>query len=156
MTPPLPLVVHEPQTSWGRQLRARGTEWPVRLHETRSLDDLIAALRRAAFGLLLVDAGDRPLAALDHLAHAAPLLGGWLVLFVDAAEDPDRATLARALGATHVVARPVPPPEVAALLRRWVDLALDRRARAGWLADIDPAPDAWLTELVPALRSPSP
>ena len=149
---PIPLVVHEPRTYWARQLRGRTASWPVRLHETRDLDDLLTAIRHEPIGVLLIDSGEDPDVALDHLAAAAAYLDFWLVLFVDSTPHADRATLARAVGATHVVVRPVPPPEVATLLSRWVQLALNRRARAGWIGDTDPDPDAWITELVPALR----
>jgi hypothetical protein len=42
------------------------------------------------------------------------------------------AGLARELGATHVVSGFVPPPEVAALLARWIALAQRHIERDGW------------------------
>ncbi|GIW88450.1 MAG: hypothetical protein KatS3mg108_2774 [Isosphaeraceae bacterium] len=152
---PLPLIIHEPRTFWARQLRARSATWPVHCHETRSLDDLLSLLPNQPFGLLVIDSGNNPASALEHLAAASLHLKNWLILFIVSHDDPQLATLARTLGASHVVASPIPPPVVASLLHRWLKLSLTRRDRSGWVGQPNPSADAWLDELLPSPLQPT-
>ena len=46
--------------------------------------------------------------------------------------DAEVTSLARELGATHVLSGFVPPPQVAGLLTRWILLARRRIERDGW------------------------
>ena len=60
--------------------------------------------------------------------------------------------MARELGAVHVASGFVPPPFVASLLSRWIDLAQRHIERDGWSRASQPDPDvepwAWLDDLL--------
>jgi hypothetical protein len=152
----IPLIVHERRALWAAQLRPRVAGWPVRLLETRSAAELAGALRRSPRPLLVADLGGRPVAALDDLAQAVPAAPGALVLVLDPGRTPGVALVTRELGATHLLAGPVPPPVVVALLERWLALARRRLELCGWpgLGDVEDA-EPWEAALVPPATGPA-
>jgi DNA-binding NtrC family response regulator len=139
------LVVHERIGSWSRQLRPRLAAQPVRLIESRSATDLEQALRGAVCPLVLIDLGARPVLGLDDLDRAVRSAPDALALVLDAEARLGLASLARELGASHVISGPAPPPAVAALLSRWICLAQVRAKRSGWACSPPerPAPEPW-------------
>ena len=62
------------------------------------------------------------------------------------------ADLARELGATHVASGTVPPPFVAGLLARWIELAQHHIERDGWsrtsFPETESEPWAWLADFL--------
>jgi hypothetical protein len=136
----LPLAVHERLGRWARQLRPRVAGWPVRLVETRSAPELARALAGSACSLGLVDLGDRPLDGLDDLDFALRLAPDALVLVLDPSRCDEVASLARELGAAHVLSGVATPPAVVDLLARWLPLARRRAEAAGWVAAPEPDP----------------
>ncbi|MBX6314724.1 MAG: hypothetical protein IRY99_17685 [Isosphaeraceae bacterium] len=136
----IPLVIHERLGHWARQIRPRVATWPVRVIETRSASDLAAALARSACPLVVLDLADRIRAALDELDRALPAAPNALVLVLDPGAHATVGPLARELGATHVLAGRVPPPEVLHLLARWLPLARRRAEADGWAGEPEPEP----------------
>ena len=74
------------------------------------------------------------------------------VLVLDPEFHDEAAGLARELGATHVASGYVPPPFVASLLARWIELAQRSMDRDGWsrasLPDASTEPWAWLADFL--------
>ena len=139
----LPLIVHERIGVWSRHLRPRVAPWPVRLFETRPGDDIGPIASRSACPMVVVDLGGRlrnGLEAIDRAFTAAPY---GLILALDPAGLPEVSLLARELGASRVLSGPVVPPEVLAVLERWLPLAQDRAERDGWAEDRVPEPEPW-------------
>ncbi len=139
----LPLVVHERLATWARQLRPRVAGWPVHLVETRSAADLRAALAPGRGALVLIDLARGPARGLDDLARCGDATADALVLVLDPGAHPGVPTLARELGAAHVLTGPVNPPEVVGLLDRWCPLALRRAGRDGWGSLPEPVLEPW-------------
>jgi hypothetical protein len=54
------------------------------------------------------------------------------VLVLDPETDDGVADMARELGATHVISGFAPPPEVACLMDRWINMANRLADRVGW------------------------
>lgn len=146
----LPLVIHERLGVWARQLRPRLSSWPVRVVESRSIADLAAAVRLWAAPLVIIDVGKRPRAALEALEATLAAAPAALVLLIDPLCHTEMPLLARELGATHVLTRPVTPPIVSGLLAHWIPLALRRSESEGWSAQ-DGVDDVWN----PAVLRPS-
>jgi hypothetical protein len=67
------------------------------------------------------------------------------------------ATLARELGATHVLSGPVTPPEVTHLIARWLPLAQRQAESDGWSSapkgTPEPEPWNWLGSLLTARQT---
>lgn len=144
---PTPLIVHERIGTWARQLRPRVAGWPVRLVETRSASDLVAALTGSACPIGVFDLSGRFRAGLDELDRAVDLAPAGLFLAFDDTGRPELADLARELGASHVLPSTTPPPAVVAVLARWLTLARRRAEAEGWAVTPDePRPD-WLRVL---------
>jgi hypothetical protein len=128
--------------------------WPIRWVETRSTADLEAALAGLACPVVLIDLGRRLRAGLEDLDRAVQVAPGGLFLVLDPEPEPrvGVATLARELGATHVCAGPVTPPEVARLLARWLPLAQRLAEGDGWSSIHEPGPQPepwnWLAPLL--------
>lgn len=135
------VAVHERIGTWARHLRARLAGHPVRLVETRSADDLRAALDGVPCPILLVDVGQRPRAALEELGTALAVAPDALALVLNPLAHDGVGLLARELGATHVVDGPCPPPGVAALLTRWLPLAHRRAEQSGRVGSGPPCPE---------------
>ena len=151
------LVIHERIANWARHLRPRLGDSGLRVVETRSAADLVAALGGSACPLVVVDLGRDPKAALEDLDAALQAAPGALALVMDPDSVGPAALLARELGATHVISGPAPPPVVARLLTRWAALARSRSEAAGWSrpAPEPPAPEPWnwLTPLLNGVGS---
>ncbi len=128
----LAVIIHERRGAWARQLRPRLAPRPICWRETRSSTDLDAALAGAARPLVVIDLADRPREHLRDLARVRPEAPDALILVLDPAEDHGTAAIARELGATLVLPGVATPPAVAALLARWLDLALGRIEAGGW------------------------
>lgn len=154
------VVIHERRGTWARQLRPRLLDWPVRWVETRSTADLETALVGTACPVVLIDLDARPRAGLDVLDRAATAVPNALILVLDPQAHEGVASLARELGATHVLSGPVTPPEVARLLARWLPLALRRTASDGWSNPREPEPEPepwnWLAPLLAGQTGPVP
>jgi DNA-binding NarL/FixJ family response regulator len=139
-----PLIVHERIGTWARQLRPRVSGWLVRLVETRSASDLVAALTGSACPIGVFDLTGRTRSGLEELDQASQAAPAGLFLILDDTGRPELADLARELGASHVLPSGTPPPTVAALLARWLTLARRRAECDGWaVIPEDPRPD-WL------------
>jgi hypothetical protein len=149
----LPLVVHERIGFWARQIRPRVVDRPVRLIESRSAPDLLAAVACSSCPILLIDLADRPAAHLDHLDRALQAAPDCLSLVLERTTDPEIHDLAIEMGATAVLPPGTTPPVVVNLLLRWIPLAQRRAERNGWTRDLAPPADpiaALLTALDPA------
>jgi hypothetical protein len=143
MARPLPLIVHERQANWARQLRPRVAPWPVRLAETRTAADLVGALRGSASALVVADLRRVPARVLDDLGQGLAASPDALALVLDPDRLPGVPALARELGATHVLSGVATPPAVVELLARWLPLARRRLDARGWTADPEPPPQPW-------------
>ncbi len=139
----VPLIIHERLARWGRQLRPRVATWPVRVHETRSSSDLVVALGRSACPILIIDLTDRPRQGLEALERAMANSPNLLTLALESGSHPEVLSLARELGATHVVSGLATPPDVMAILARWLPLAIRRAESDGWAGDPEPEPEPW-------------
>lgn len=147
------IVLHERLGNWSRRLRPRFHDRKVRWFETRSTADLEAAVAGRSAPIAVVDLTDRPadrVGAVDRIRTLAP---GGLILALDPLGLEEVAELARDLGADHVFSGAAPPPEVARLLDRWIDLAARRAARAGWSRsdDLDDPLEPW-GRLIPGFQ----
>ena len=129
----VPLILHERLGNWARQLRPRLHDLPIRWFETRSRADLEHVLHRAS----MPRGPDRPREAWSRTVWSTSILCScgrptrWSSS-ITPESDIEVTSLARELGATHVLSGFVPPPEVASLLTRWILLALRQSERAGW------------------------
>lgn len=150
------VILHERLGNWARQLRPRLCDLPIRWFETRSIADLDPVLTGMAAPVVLIDLGSRPAAGLLGLQAILHRASDARVLVLDPEVHQEAATLSRELGATHVVAGFVPPPVVAALLRRWITLAQTRIEHGGWskilIPDSESEPWSWLA---PYLADPA-
>jgi hypothetical protein len=153
------VLLHERLGNWARQLRPRLVDRPIRWFETRSASDLERVLGTPGLAcpIVVLDLGTRPFAGLRDLDRVCGLASDALVLVLDPGVTPGLRPVAIELGASFVITGPVPPPDVARLLDRWVTLSLRRLARSGW-SEIDPReaePEPW-NWLKPYLASSSP
>jgi hypothetical protein len=153
------LVTHERLAYWARHLRSRLADRSVRVVETRSSDDLEAALRAAGLvcPVVLIDLARRVRAGLEDLDRAVQAAPDALTLVLDPGDHDGVALLAREIGATHVIAGATTPPAVADLLARWLLLAQRRCALSGWTGPAagppEPEPWNWLTPLLNLKRN---
>jgi DNA-binding NtrC family response regulator len=156
----LAVLIHERLGNWARQLRPRLLGWPIRWVETRSTADLEAALAGMACPVVLIDLARRPRAALEDLDRAAQAAPNALILVLDPQAYEGVATLARELGATHVLSGPVNPPAVARLIARWLPLARRQAEGDGWSNALEPEPEPepwnWLGPLLAGRPTPVP
>jgi hypothetical protein len=143
------VILHERLGGWHRQLRPRLAGRAVRWFESRSTADLAGLLEGLAAPVVLIDLARQPvdgLAALELVRSRAP---GARTLVLDPAGSGEVRDLARELGATHLAPGLTPPPIVAALIARWVELARRRAESAGWSRTDFPEstsePWAWLS-----------
>jgi hypothetical protein len=105
---------------------------PVHWLETRSTADLDATLLGLASPVVLIDLRrnvEEGLLGLDRVMMLAP---GARVLVLDPGHHDGLADLAREMGAACVISGFVPPPEIARLIDRWIDLAVVHMDRGGW------------------------
>lgn len=148
------VIVHERLGRWARQLRPRLADRPTRVHETRSWDDLEAALATAATPcpLVVIDLARRVRPGLEDLIRLVNVAPDALTLVLDPDGSDEVALLSQEFGASHVISGAVPPPTVAALLVRWLALARRRAEASGWsaLAAVvdEPEPWNWLNPLI--------
>jgi hypothetical protein len=142
------VILHERRGNWSGQLRPRLGDRPVRWFETRSGADLEGVLTGLVAPIVLIDLGRQLLDGLSHLALALSCCSDALVLVLDPEGHEGVPELARELGATCVISGFVPPPEVARLVDRWIDLAVRASGRGEWarpLAANSPrSADDWL------------
>ena len=146
------LVLHERLGKWAAQLRPRLAGRPVRWFETRSAADLREILPGLGRPVVLLDLGSRVLEALGDLDQVVNLAPGARVLVLDPAARQEVAELARELGATHVMAGFVAPPEVTSLIDRWIGLAVEEQSREGWSRPLPVDslldPEGWLDDIL--------
>ena len=146
------VIVHERLGNWNRQLRPRLNNWPIRWFETRSRADLESLLVGLGSPIVLIDLGRYPAAGLRDLDHVLHRVSDARVLVLDPLAHDGVAALARELGATHVASGFVPPPFVASLLARWIELAARQIERNGWCKtsypETDAEPWAWLADFL--------
>lgn len=136
----LTVVIHERRGTWARHLRPRLSSWPIRWAETRSADDLEAALAGAACPVVVLDLARSARAGLEDLDRAVQGAPGAMVLVLDPEAHEGVAVLARELGATHVIAGVATPPAVADLLARWLPMAQRQAEGEGWSNAPPPVP----------------
>ena len=102
--------------------------------------------------MVLIDLGRHPAAGLQDLERVLRRAPDAQVLVLDPEAHAEVAGLARELGATHVASGFVPPPFVAGLLARWIELAQRRIERDGWSRTSFPEtaaePWGWLADLL--------
>jgi hypothetical protein len=146
------VILHERLGHWNRQLRPRLHDRAVRWFETRSRADLDSLLIGLACPVVLIDLGRHPIEGLKDLDHVLERASDARVLVLDPESHDQVAALAREVGATHVVAGFVPPPFVARLLARWIDLAERQLEGGGWSRTSFPKtqtePWAWLADFL--------
>lgn len=146
------VILHERLGHWNRQLRPRLHDRPIRWFETRSRADLESLLIGLACPVVLIDLGKHPVEGLKDLDLLRARASDSRVLVLDPEAHDEVAALARELGATHVVKGFIPPPRVAELLSRWIELARNQLDRNGWSRTSFPPtqtePWAWITELL--------
>jgi hypothetical protein len=146
------VILHERLGNWNRQLRPRLNDRPIRWFETRSRADLDDLLTGLASPVVLIDLGRHPAVGLSDLDHILGRVSDARVLVLDPEAHDGVAGLARELGATHVASGFVPPPVVARLLARWVELARRQIERDGWsrtsYPETEAEPWAWLAEFL--------
>lgn len=144
------VIVHERLGHWAGQLRPRLGDQPLRWFETRSRVDLEGVLAGLAYPVVVIDLGPHAAAGLEAVDLVGRRAPDARILVLDPQAHPQVPGLARQLGATHVVAGFVPPPEVARWLARWIDLARPAIERAGWSRPLVPSPETepwgWLSE----------
>ena len=139
-----PLIIHERQARWARQIRPRVVGWPVSALETRTGAELASAAARSACPLVVVDPRARELAALEDLVLARRAAPGLLAMvFAPSPHAGDFASLAREMGATMILESSAPPPTVLKVLARWLRLARGRSSRTGWAEDCLPVAEPW-------------
>lgn len=137
-TPAL-IVIHERRGEWARQLRPRVGDRAARWFESRSTDDLLGVVRGVAVPIVVLDLAKRARIELEALIHLERAADRPLVLALEPEARAEVADLARELGATLVLSGFAPPPKVADLLRRWLDVSQARRS--GWSASPPPRPE---------------
>ena len=146
------VILHERLGQWNRQLRPRLHDQRIRWFETRSRGDLDNLLIGLYCPVVLIDFGNQPKTGLQDLERVLDRASDARVLVLDPECHSGVAGLARELGATHVASGCVPPPWVASLLVRWIELAHRTIDRNGWsiaaLADNTADPWAWLADLI--------
>jgi hypothetical protein len=152
------LVIHERVGFWARHLRPRLFDRPARVIETRSTADLESALGGAgvACPVVVIELGRRVRSGLDDLQRAMQIAPGALILVLDPLAHEGVALLAREAGAAHVIGGPVTPPEVAALVVRWLTLAVRRGEAEGWSGAsatvVEAEPWNWLAPILALKR----
>lgn len=155
-SPAVALILHERRGNWARNLRTRLVDAPIRWFESRSTTQLLDAARGLTAPVALIDLGDEPYGPLEDLTRLVEIAPSARVLVLDPQQRPEVAESARALGATHLISGFVPPPEVAALLARWIRIAAEETARQGWSrplpADPSRQPLAWIDEVIEEAR----
>jgi hypothetical protein len=137
------IIIHERLANWSRQIRPRFRGWPIRWSETRSTSELVRAASQSTAPIFVIDLADRPSQGLEDLDAglvAAPMA---LSLILDPLSHDGLPTTARELGATLVLPGVVVPPEVVALLQRWLPIARQRSESDGWSVSIRAEPDPW-------------
>lgn len=148
----LTLIVHERLGNWARQLRPRLASWPIRWTETRSSDDLRAAVVGLACPIIVIDLASRLRVGLEDLDLVIQESPNAMVLVLDPGAHEGVPRLARELGAAHVIQGLATPPDVARLLARWLPLAEHRTEDDGWSRAArrpsEPEPWNWLTPLL--------
>jgi hypothetical protein len=146
------VILHERLGQWNRQLRPRLRDQRIRWFETRSRGDLDNLLIGLVCPVVLIDLERQPTTGLQDLERVLERASDARVLVLDPESHSGVAGLARELGATHVASGCVPPPFVASLLARWIELAQRTIDRDGWsrtsLADTATDPWAWLADLL--------
>ncbi|CAN5910076.1 hypothetical protein BH23PLA1_BH23PLA1_42830 [soil metagenome] len=141
--PTQPVVIHERLGNWSRQLRPRLTDWPIRWVESRSTADLISGLQGTVCPILVLDLGRQVRQGIEDLAKAAAISPDALILVLDPLGRSGMPILARECGATLLFQGFVPPPNVAALIERWLPLARRRAEAFGWIGLESPEPTPW-------------
>jgi hypothetical protein len=152
------VILHERLGQWNRQLRPRLHDQRIRWFETRTRGDLDNVLIGLYCPVVLIDLGNHPTTGLQDLERVVDRASDAQVLVLDPECHSGVAGLARELGATHVASGCVPPPWVASLLVRWIELAQRTIDRNGWsvasLADHTTDPWAWLADLIDDPKCP--
>ncbi len=149
----VPLIIHERIATWARQIRPRVASWPVKVSETRSAADLERALKGSACPLVVADLARWPRQGLDDLERALTPSANALVLVLDPGANAGLAALAREIGGTLVLSGPATPPQVVAVLSRWLPLAQARAEADGWSGEPEPEAEPWD---LPAVRASEP
>ena len=110
--------------------------------------------------VVLIDLAHRPRAGLEDLDRAAQAAPNALILILDPQAHEGVATLARELGATHVLSGPATPPAVTQLIARWLPLAQRQTEGDGWSNALEPEPEPepwnWLAPLLAGRLAPVP
>ena len=125
-------MIHERRGRWARQLRARMAGLGIEWSEARSTGDLVVSVRLSACPIVLLDLGDRPARVVEDLSAVLRASPAALTLVLDPGSDPEVGPIAREFGATLVLPGVVVAPQVVAILRRWLPIARERAATAGW------------------------
>jgi hypothetical protein len=102
------------------------------LIETRSRADLDTSLTGLACPVVLIDPGSYIANGLTDIEFVLSKAPDAFVLVNNPDSIPEVTSLARELGASHVLSGFVPPPHVAGLLLRWILLARRQIENDGW------------------------
>jgi hypothetical protein len=98
---------------------------------------------RSSVPIVIVELDERPARGLHDLQASLEVNPSALSLVIDPIGRTEVAQLSRELGATMVLSGVVVPPEVEAILHRWLPLANQRAASGGWWPAEQPEPEPW-------------
>jgi hypothetical protein len=136
--PPVLAVVYERKNFWFRHLKARLKSRDVVWRESRMIDDVLKSIFGVSVPLILFARERTPVDFAEELARIRLAASDAIVVAIRKVE-PDESTLwPLEFGATEIVRSETPPPFVAELLERRVELARSRIERSGF--GVDPSP----------------
>ena len=134
------VILHERLGHWNRQLRPRLHDRPIRWFETRSRADLDSLLIGLACPVVLIDLGRHPIEGLKDLdAHCRS--GFRCAQCSCSTRTPTTRLPAWRVSWAPLTSWPgfVPPPIVARLLARWIELARRQLEARRLVANFVPA-----------------
>jgi len=154
----IPLIFHERSGRWVAGLKARLPTDRIHLVETRSRQALLEAATSGSPSIVLIEVWDDPEPALRDLAALTAVGEAPLVLLLGHGVGPDVRDLAYELGASFAASDPLPRPEAADLLSRWIALESRRASQEGWVAPTRVARfkgSLTIEELLEAMHAPA-
>ena len=142
----VPVVIHEHQGNWNRQLRPRLRELPVQWFESRSECDLESGVAGLPSPIVLIDLGREGASALKYVRLLSLRFPDARILVLNIDGHSEVTHAAREFGATFVYTGFVPPPVVAGLMTRWIAVASRTLESSGWsrIASSDTETEPWL------------
>jgi hypothetical protein len=150
-------VVYERKNFWFRHLKARLKSRDVVWRESRTIDDVLKSIFGVSVPLIFFARERTPVDFAEELARIRLAASDAIVVAIRKVE-PDESTLwPLEFGATEIVRSETPPPFVAELLERRVELARSRIKRSGFGVDPSPPLDerSALRSLIDDVKNPA-